>query len=267
MRFIPLNNEKNVGTWSAQYIADKINAFNPTTDRPFVLGLPTGSTPLLTYNALINLYKMGNVSFKHVVTFNMDEYVGISADSPQSYHTFMHENFFNHIDIPKQNINLLNGNASDIEAECKLYEDKITSYGKINLFMGGVGNDGHIAFNEPYSSLNSRTRLKMLTTETRQANSRFFDNDINQVPKFALTVGVATLMDAEELMILATGVNKANAVHAAVEGEINHLWTVSCVQMHPKALIVCDEPATMELKVKTIKYFKEIESEAIAKFI
>ncbi len=267
MRLIPLNNAKDVGTWSAQYIADKINAFNPTQERPFILGLPTGSTPLLTYKALIDLYNTGQVSFKHVVTFNMDEYVGISADHPQSYRTFMHENFFNHIDIQKQNINLLDGNTSDIETECKNYEDKIKSYGKINLFLGGVGNDGHIAFNEPYSSLHSRTRVKMLTEETRQANSRFFNHDINKVPKFALTVGIATLMDAKELMILATGVDKSDAVHAAVEGSVNHLWTVSCIQMHAKALIVCDEPATLELKLKTIKYFKEIESEALSKFM
>ncbi|MEQ5403089.1 glucosamine-6-phosphate deaminase [Providencia rettgeri] len=266
MRLIPLNNAHDVGIWSAQYIADKINAFNPTADRPFVLGLPTGGTPLATYKALIALYNAGKVSFKHVVTFNMDEYIGIPASHPQSYHTFMHDNFFNHIDIQAQNINLLNGNAPDVDAECQRYEDKIKSYGKINLFMGGVGNDGHIAFNEPGSSLNSRTRIKTLTPETRQANSRFFDNDINQVPKFALTVGVATLMDAEELMVLATGANKANAVHAAVEGSINHMWTVSCVQMHPKALVVCDEPATLELKVKTLKYFKQLESEIIEKF-
>ncbi|SQI32795.1 Glucosamine-6-phosphate deaminase [Providencia alcalifaciens] len=160
MRLIPLNNAHDVGVWSAQYIADKINAFNPTAERPFVLGLPTGGTPLATYKELIALYKAGKVSFKHVVTFNMDEYIGIPKDHPQSYYTFMHQNFFNHIDIQADNINLLNGNAPDVDAECQRYEDKIKSYGQINLFMGGVGNDGHIAFNEPGSSLNSRTRIK-----------------------------------------------------------------------------------------------------------
>lgn len=266
MRLLPLANANDVGIWSAQYIANKINAFNPTAERPFLLGLPTGGTPLATYQALIKLYNQGQVSFKHVVTFNMDEYIGIPADHPQSYHTFMHENFFNHIDIPEENINLLNGNAADVEAECQRYEDKIRSYGKINLFMGGVGNDGHIAFNEPGSSLSSRTRIKTLTPETRVANSRFFDNDINQVPKYALTVGVATLMDAEELMILATGANKAMAVHAAIEGSVNHMWTISCVQMHPKSIIVCDENATLELKVKTLKYFRQLEADIINQF-
>lgn len=266
MRLLPLKNAAAVGTWSAQYIADKINEFKPTADRPFVLGLPTGSTPLETYKALIKLYQAGKVSFKHVVTFNMDEYVGIPANHPQSYHTFMYDNFFNHVDTQKENINLLNGNAPDVDAECQRYEDKIKSYGKINLFMGGVGNDGHIAFNEPGSSLNSRTRIKTLTPETRVANSRFFNNDVNQVPKYALTVGVATLMDADELMVLATGANKANAVQAAVEGCVNHLWTVTCVQLHPKAIVVCDEPATIELKVKTLKYFSQLESDIIKEF-
>lgn len=263
MRLIPLENAKDVGLWSARYIANRINAFNPTAVRPFVLGLPTGSTPLNTYIRLIELYKTGEVSFKHVVTFNMDEYVGLEESHPQSYHAFMHNNFFKHIDIQPENINLLDGNASNIIDECQRYEDKIKSYGQIHLFMGGVGNDGHIAFNEPASSLSSRTRIKTLTEETRIANSRFFDNDINQVPKYALTIGVATLMDALEVMILATGHNKAQALQAGVEGCVNHLWTVSALQLHPKAIIVCDEPSTMELKIKTVKYFRELEAENI----
>ena len=135
--------------------------------------------------------------------------------------------------------------------------------GKIHLFMGGVGNDGHIAFNEPASSLASRTRIKTLTHDTRVANSRFFDNDVNQVPKYALTVGVGTLLDAEEVMILVLGSQKALALQAAVEGCVNHMWTISCLQLHPKAIMVCDEPSTMELKVKTLRYFNELEAENI----
>lgn len=263
MRLIPLESAKDVGLWSARHIANRINAFKPTAERPFVLGLPTGSTPLTTYLRLIELYKAGEVSFKHVVTFNMDEYVGLKPDHPQSYHSFMYNNFFNHIDIQPQNINLLDGEATDVQAECQRYEDKIKSYGQIHLFMGGVGNDGHIAFNEPASSLSSRTRIKTLTEDTRIANSRFFDNDINKVPKYALTIGVGTLMDAAEVMILVTGLNKALALEAAVEGCVNHLWTVSALQLHPKAIIVCDEPATMELKIKTVKYFRELEAQNI----
>ncbi|MGY0155110.1 glucosamine-6-phosphate deaminase [Edwardsiella tarda] len=261
MRLIPLHNATDVGLWSARHIVKRINAFQPTAERPFVLGLPTGGTPLQTYKRLIELYQAGEVSFRHVVTFNMDEYVGLPEAHPESYHSFMYNNFFNHIDIQKENINLLNGNAPDVDAECRRYEEKIKSYGRIHLFMGGVGNDGHIAFNEPASSLASRTRIKTLTEDTRIANSRFFNGDINLVPKYALTVGVGTLLDAEEVMILVTGHGKALALQAAVEGSVNHMWTISALQLHPKSVVVCDQPATMELKVKTVNYFRELEAE------
>nr|7LQN_A Chain A, Glucosamine-6-phosphate deaminase [Haemophilus influenzae 86-028NP]7LQN_B Chain B, Glucosamine-6-phosphate deaminase [Haemophilus influenzae 86-028NP]7LQN_C Chain C, Glucosamine-6-phosphate deaminase [Haemophilus influenzae 86-028NP]7LQN_D Chain D, Glucosamine-6-phosphate deaminase [Haemophilus influenzae 86-028NP]7LQN_E Chain E, Glucosamine-6-phosphate deaminase [Haemophilus influenzae 86-028NP]7LQN_F Chain F, Glucosamine-6-phosphate deaminase [Haemophilus influenzae 86-028NP]7LQ len=259
MRFIPLQTEQQVSCWAAQHIINRINDFKPTAERPFVLGLPTGGTPLKTYQELIRLYQAGKVSFKHVVTFNMDEYVALPEEHPESYHSFMYNNFFNHIDILPENINILNGNTDDHNAECHRYEEKIKSYGKIHLFMGGVGVDGHIAFNEPASSLSSRTRIKTLTQDTLIANSRFFNNDVTQVPKYALTIGVGTLLDAEEVMILATGHQKALAVQAAVEGSINHLWTVSALQMHRHFVLVCDEAAQQELKVKTVKYFTELE--------
>ena len=263
MRLIPVKTANEVGAWTARYIIEAINQFAPTAERPFVLGLPTGSTPLTTYKHLIKSYNAGKVSFKNVVTFNMDEYCDLPANHPESYRTFMYNNFFNHVDVQEQNINLLDGNSDDHQAECDRYEEKIKSYGKIHLFMGGVGNDGHIAFNEPASSLSSRTRIKTLTHDTRIANSRFFDGDINQVPKHALTIGVATLLDAEQVVILALGHNKALALQAAVEGSVNHLWTVTALQMHKKAMIVCDEPSIMELKVKTVKYFQELEAENI----
>ncbi|MDG6263805.1 glucosamine-6-phosphate deaminase [Glaesserella parasuis] len=259
MRLVPLDCAEQVSRWAARYIVDKINAFQPTVEKPFVLGLPTGGTPLQTYKELIKLYQADEVSFKHVVTFNMDEYVGLPPEHKESYHYFMFHNFFNHIDIPVENVNILNGMAEDVDAECERYEAKIRSYGKIHLFMGGVGVDGHIAFNEPASSLSSRTRIKTLTEDTLIANSRFFDNDVNKVPKFALTVGVGTLMDAEEVLILVTGYNKALALQACVEGAVNHLWTISALQLHRRAVVVCDEPATQELKVKTVKYFKQLE--------
>lgn len=263
MRLIPLQNAEQVGKWAARHIVERINAFKPTAEKPFVLGLPTGGTPLSTYKALIAMHNAGEVSFKHVVTFNMDEYVGIDPEHPESYRSFMYNNFFNHVDIQEENINLLDGLADDIDAHCAAYEEKIRSYGKINLFMGGIGIDGHIAFNEPGSSLNSRTRIKTLTEETRIANSRFFDNDINQVPKYALTIGVATLLDAEEVMILTMGHNKAQALQMAVEGCVNHMWTVTALQMHSKAIIVADDAAQQELKVKTVRYFNELEVENI----
>lgn len=257
MQLIIKQNYEEVSGWVASYIAARINKH--TDSRPFVLGLPTGSTPLGTYKKLIELYKDSKVSFKNVVTFNMDEYVGIAEEHSQSYHSFMKENFFSHIDIPAENVNILNGNASDLAKECEAYEAKIKSYGGIDLFLGGVGVDGHIAFNEPGSSLQSRTRVKTLTEDTVIVNSRFFDNDVNQVPRQALTVGVATIMDASEVLIIANGHAKAEALKQGVEGSVNHLWTITALQMHPKGLIVCDEAATTELKVGTYRYFKEIE--------
>ena len=237
----------------------KITDFAPTASKPFVLGLPTGSTPLGVYKELINRYRQKKISFQHVVTFNMDEYVGLKPEHPQSYHYFMHENFFSHIDIPAENIHILDGMAKDPAAECEKYEAAIAQYGKIHLFMGGVGADGHIAFNEPGSSLSSRTRQKTLTQDTIAMNARFFDGDKAAVPKTALTVGIGTITDAEEVLILATGYNKARAVRHAVEGGVNHIWTISALQLHRHAIIVCDEPATDELRVGTVRYFKDIE--------
>jgi len=260
MRIIIEKDENEAGKWVADYIIKKINAFNPTTKKPFVLGLPTGSSPIITYRELISRHKAGDVSFENVITFNMDEYVGIPVNHPQSYHFFMHHHFFNHIDIPKQNIHVLDGNAVDLEKECIAYEKNIAKAGGIDLFLGGIGPDGHIAFNEPGSSLTSRTRIKSLCYDTIHANSRFFDNDKSQVPTKALTVGVGTVMDAKEVLIIITGFNKARALREVVEGGISHMWTVSMLQMHQKGIIVCDELATMELQVETVKYFKDIES-------
>ena len=264
MRMIIMNSYNKMSAFTASHIVERINKFEATADNPFVLGLPTGSSPLGVYKELIRLYKAGKVSFKNVVTFNMDEYIGLTEDHPESYHYFMHKNFFQHIDIPKDNINILNGNAEDLEKECYNYEMKIQGYGGIDLFMGGIGPDGHIAFNEPGSSLSSRTRIKSLTQDTILANSRFFDNDVNKVPKTALTVGVATVMDAGEVIILVNGYKKARALQKVVEEGVNHMWTVSALQLHPRGMIVCDDDATMELKVGTVKYFKDIEAEAIA---
>ena len=257
MKLIIQKNYDELSQWAANHIAGRINRFAPTAQRPFVLGLPTGSTPIGTYKALIELNKAGKVSFANVVTFNMDEYVGIAETHPESYHSFMFENFFNHIDIKKENIHILNGNAGDLNRECQEYEKKISSFGGIELFLGGMGADGHIAFNVPGSSLQSRTRLVNLNYDTIVANSRFFNNDLNLVPKQALTVGVQTVLDANEVLILVNGYKKARALQNVVENGINHMWTLSALQMHPNGIIVCDEEATMELKVGTVKYFRE----------
>jgi glucosamine-6-phosphate deaminase len=233
-------------------------------DRPFVLGLPTGSSPLDIYREFIKMYEEKKLSFAKVRTFNMDEYVGLPANHPQSYHSFMMDKLFNHIDIDPKNIHILDGMAKDPVKECALYEEAIAAEGGIELFLGGMGNDGHIAFNEPGSSLNSRTRIKTLTEDTKTANARFFDNDPSKVPCTALTVGVGTVMDAREVLIIVSGRSKARALHAVVEEGVNHMWTLSCLQMHPKAIIVCDDEATEELKVGTVRYFKDIEKGAIS---
>lgn len=259
MRVVVRPDYEACSIWAANHIAKRIVDFKPTETNPFVLGLPTGGTPLKTYSELIKLYKAGKVSFKNVVTFNMDEYVGLDEKHPQSYHRFMWDNFFSHIDIKKENVHILNGMAENLEKECADYEYAIKQAGGINLFLGGVGVDGHIAFNEPGSSLQSRTRVKSLTQDTIIVNSRFFGGDVSKVPTTALTVGVGTITDCEEVVILISGHNKANALSHAVEKGISQMWTISALQMHNKAVLVCDEDATDELKVGTLKYFKDIE--------
>lgn len=261
MRLIINENDAKGAVWAAHYIVSRIKAKAAVTDKPFVLGLPTGSTPIATYKELICMNKAGEVSFKNVITFNMDEYVGLPETHPESYHSFMARNFFDHVDVPKENINILNGNAPDLEAECASYEARIEAAGGIDLFMGGVGEDGHLAFNEPFSSLVSRTRVKTLTYDTILVNSRFFDNDITKVPKLALTVGVGTVMSSKEVLVLAFGHKKARALQQAVEGAYSHTCTLSALQNHPHGIIVCDELAAGELKVNTYRYFKDIEKD------
>lgn len=255
MRLVIKDTADDVCHWAALYIKKKINDFKPSSDKYFVLGLPTGGTPLKTYQSLVKMYKNGEVSFKYVKTFNMDEYVGLPENHPQSYHSFMWTNFFSHIDIDPKNVNILDGNAPNLEEECANYERKIESAGGINVFLGGIGCDGHIAFNEPGSSLYSKTRLKTLAKDTVEANSRFFEKP-EDVPTTALTVGVGTVMAAREVVILITGSAKALALHMAIEEGVNNMWTVSALQMHPHLIIICDEDATYELKVKTVQYFK-----------
>ena len=244
--------------WAANHIIEAINSHKG--NKPFVLGLPTGSSPLGVYRNLIEANKAGKVSFKNVVTFNMDEYVGLPHEHDQSYWYFMHDNFFDHlVDMKPENINILNGMTEDPVAECAAYEAKIASYGGIDLFMGGIGVDGHIAFNEPFTSLTSRTGVRDLTSDTRIVNSRFFGNDPEKVPAQALSVGVGTVCSSKEVLILINGHNKARALAATVEGAVSSKWTCSALQMHNGAIIACDEAACGELTVDTYKYFLDIE--------
>jgi glucosamine-6-phosphate deaminase len=198
-----------------------------------------------------------DIDWTRVNAFHMDEYIGLSAEAPQGFGNFLDYCLFSKVAFKA--VYRIDCSATDAAAECARYEAKIKNYGGIHLFLGGIGPDGHIAFNEPGSSLSSRTRKKELTTDTIIANSRFFDNDVNKVPKTALTVGVGTVMDAQEVLIVVNGHNKARALQHAIEEPISHMWTVSALQMHPHGIIVCDEAACDELRLGTYKYFKDIE--------
>lgn len=260
MRVVIQSNSSAVGAWTARHIASAIREA-ASQNRRFVLGLATGSTPLSTYSELVRMHREEGLSFAHVTTFNMDEYVGLPKEHPESYYSFMWKNLFSHVDILRENVNILDGNAPDLMKECADYEQRIVEAGGIDLFLAGIGVDGHLAFNEPFSSLTSRTRVMDLTIDTRIVNSRFFGGDVNAVPRQALTVGVATVCDARQVMLLATGYVKANALKHTIEGDVSHVWTASALQMHPDPIIVCDEQACMDLKVGTYRYFKEEEAE------
>ena len=259
MRVIIEPNYEAMSRWAANYVANRIKEANPTPEKPFKLGCPTGSSPLGLYKELIQKYEAGEISFQNVITFNMDEYVHLPEDHPESYHSFMWKNFFSHIDIKKENVHILNGNAEDLIKECEEYEAAIEAAGGIDLFMGGVGPDGHLAFNEPGSSLSSKTRIKTLTTDTIIANSRFFDGDLSLVPNQALTVGIGTVMAAKEVLLVCNGHHKARALQHIIDGSVSHKWTASALQMHPHSIVVCDEAACDELSVATYKYYLDKE--------
>jgi glucosamine-6-phosphate deaminase len=211
-----------------------------------VLGLATGSTPLGTYKQLIRMHREEGLDFSRVKTFNLDEYIGLPPSHSQSYHSFMMENFFKHLNIDPRNVHIPDGMVTDIESHCEWYEEQIRKAGGIDLQLLGIGANGHLAFNEPGSSLGSRTRIKTLTQQTINDNARFFENP-SQVPKYAITVGIGTIMDARELVLLANGVRKADAVHAACEGPITAMCPASIIQMHRRATVYTDRDAASKL--------------------
>lgn len=230
----------NLGLWAAAYVRQKINAASPVPDKPFVLGLPTGGTVIDMYANLRQFNKTGELSFKNVVTFNMDEYVGLPEDHPQSYHSYMNVNLFDAVDINRQNVHILNGNAPDLTRECAAYEAAVSAAGGVDLFLGGVGRNGHLAFNEPGSAFDTRTRPVSLTPSTIEANARFFLNDPARVPARALTVGIGTVTDAKEVLILASGEKKAQAVKQLLEHEPTAEWPVTALKTHPHATLLAD---------------------------
>ncbi len=251
-----------ISHYVAHYTTQKIQSKTTNTAEThtmFVLGLPTGSSIIGTYQELVHLYQQKKVSFKHVITFNMDEYVGLKSDHPQSYSYFMHSHLFNHIDIDPNNIHLFNGCSNNTETQLQNYETAIQQSGGIDLFLGGIGQNGHLAFNEPYSSLRSYSHYQLLTQDTRLANARFFDNTMEKVPTAAYTVGIQTIMDAREVLIIASGINKAEALSRVIEGNISHSCPASILQLHPHATIVCDTEACSALAPETYQYFLSLQ--------
>lgn len=255
--------EELVGDWAAYYIAQKILDFAPTKDKPFVLGLAGGNTVIPMYKRLVQFHKDNVLSFENVVFFNTGEYIGIDPNNIYSFQSIINTHFFNHIDAFQPNIHFINTAVSDIKQEALRYEELITSYGGVDLWICGLGDDAHLAFNEPGSSLSSRTRAKELTFETRVANAQFFQGNIDLVPKQALTVGIGTLLEAKEVLILAQGAHKANALQLSVEEGINHLYPASAMQLHPKVTFVVDEEAILNLRMRTYRYHKEIEAKIL----
>ena len=230
----------------ASFIGANIIA-NLVREKPdCVLRLASGSTPLSMYRELVRMHRDDGLDFSRVTTFNLDEYVGLDPHHPQSYHAFMWENLFNHINVPRERIHIPNGQAKDISAFCRDYEESIRRAGGIDLQVLGIGSEGHIGFNEKTSSLASRTRIKTLTEQTRRDNARFFGSP-DDVPMHVITMGVGSIMDTKQVLLLAFGENKAQAIADAVEGPISSMNPASMLQMHPVAKVLLDEPAASKL--------------------
>jgi glucosamine-6-phosphate deaminase len=244
MEVIIQSDYDRVSKVAAELVVEVLNA-KPNA----VLGMATGSTPLGLYQELVRLHKRAQVDFAHVTTFTLDEYVGLQVNHPQSYHYFMHEHFFKHVNIPPQNVNIPSGTTSNYQAFCEWFELRISECGGIDLQILGIGSDGHIAFNEPTSSLSSRTRLKTLSKQTIDDNARFFESR-EDVPVYAITMGVGTILEARKIILLATGTHKAKAIAQAVEGPVTSMITASALQLHRDVTVVVDEEAAGEFAMR-----------------
>jgi glucosamine-6-phosphate deaminase len=244
MEVVVLPTYEEMSKAAAAVVADVLNA-KPNA----VLGMATGSTPLGLYQELVRMHRAGQLDFAQVTTFNLDEYVGLPTTNSQSYHYFMHENFFKHVNIAPGNIYIPSGTTSNYQAFCEWYEKRIEECGGIDVQILGIGSDGHIAFNEPGSSLSSRTRLKTLARPTIEDNARFFERS-EDVPIYAITMGVGTILEARTLVLAANGKNKADAVAQMVEGPVTSMITASALQLHPSAKVFLDEPAASKLKMR-----------------
>lgn len=241
MEIVIRDTDDQVSKAAASVVAETIN-FKPNA----VIGLATGSTPLKLYQELARMHKQDGLDFSQVTTFNLDEYVGLPSRHPQSYHAFMHEHLFGHINVAPHNVYIPSGSTSNHQAFCAWYEKRIADCGGIDLQLLGIGTDGHIAFNEPTSSLGSRTRIKTLARQTINDNARFFDRP-QDVPIYAITMGVGTILEARRIVLLATGPGKAAAVAAAIEGPVTGMITASALQMHPDTVCFLDRAAAADL--------------------
>jgi len=237
MRVIVCENYEEVSKEAAKIIAAQVH-LKPNC----VLGLATGSTPVGAYNELVDMYKKGEIDFKDVKTFNLDEYYPIKRSNDQSYYYFMHDNLFNYINIPEESIHVLNGEVSDPEKECKDYEKCIEAHGGIDLQLLGIGRNGHIAFNEPDENLVADTHVTALTDDTIDANSRFFA-DIKDVPTKSLTMGMSSIMKARKILILINGAGKAQALKKLLSGEISTMCPATMLNMHSDVVVICDKEA------------------------
>ncbi len=235
----------------AGIIADQIRDYPKT-----VLGLATGSSPVAAYAELIRMHRDEGLSFSKVVTFNLDEYVGLPPTHAQSYRMFMNEHLFRHVNILMQNTHVPDGRALELEKSCEIYEQQILNAGGIDVQLLGIGVDGHIAFNEPGSSLGSRTRLKTLTGQTIRDNARFFGSEA-EVPRMAITMGVGTILDARQCLLIALGENKAEAIRATIEGPVTAQVTASALQLHRDVIVVLDEAAASRLYRRS--YYDDVE--------
>ncbi len=253
MKVVILNNAAEVAQYGATLFSKQINR-KPNS----VLGLATGSTPVAMYKQLIDFYKHNQVSFRNIKSFNLDEYLGVSGDHQQSYRHFMNEQLFNHVDINKANTFVPVGDAKNPIEACEVYEQNIKSSGGIDVQLLGIGRNGHIGFNEPSSSLGSRTRVKTLTQETIDDNARFFSADEFQ-PHLSITMGIGTILEAKQVVLLATGENKAQAIVDTVQGPITAQCPASALQLHPDAVIIIDEAAASLLENQ--EFFRHIERE------
>jgi glucosamine-6-phosphate deaminase len=244
MRLVNVKSHEEMSAFAAGRLLEKVKSGSSIT-----LGLATGATPVRTYELLIEDYEKNHTSYQHVNSYNLDEYAGIASDHPNSYHYFMYKNLFNHIHMPKENIHIPNGLVDELEKEAKRYESIIDEIGGVDLQLLGIGENGHIGFNEPGTPFDKATHIVELTESTRQANARYF-NDFSEVPTHAITMGIATILKSKEIMILASGKQKAEAIYQMFTGEISLDCPASVLRNHPNVIVVADEEATSKLEKK-----------------